>query len=351
MNGLNSSPVEPRVVRWGKWFHRNFLIVLVATYTLAGIAPRVGSVIREYEVGLPGGGVERVSMLLLAVLLFCAAAVIDWEQIAEVVHRPSILAVGLAAAWIGPVLLVVVLGPIISRMGIGQATSGVLVGLALVAAMPVANSSAGWTQNAGGNVALSLGLIVVSIILSPLITPTLLDVTGGILAHEDKERIERVVTQFSGWRFMLWVILPSLVGAFFAWTAGEHRIAAAKPWFRIVTLSTIIVLNYANSSLAVETLWAREKPLVVLVAAGLAVLVSLVGIGLAVVQARLFKLPKRSLLALMFGLSMKHTGLALVLAGEFLKDQPRAILVVLLTTLAQHVVAGLVDQRAHLDDA
>ena len=33
----------------------------------------------------------------------------------------------------------------------GQATAGLLVGLALVATMPVANSSVGWTQNADGN--------------------------------------------------------------------------------------------------------------------------------------------------------------------------------------------------------
>jgi len=42
---------------------------------------------------------------------------------------------------------------------------------------------------------------------------------------------------------------------------------------------------------------------------------------------------------------MKHTGLALVLAGEFLRDQPRVILMVLLTTLAQHVAAAAIDLR------
>ena len=40
-----------------------------------------------------------------------------------------------------------------------ETTSGMMVGFALAAAMPIANSSAGWTQNAGGNVALSLTLI------------------------------------------------------------------------------------------------------------------------------------------------------------------------------------------------
>ena len=46
--------------------------------------------------------------------------------------------------------------------------------------------------------------------------------------------------------------------------------------------------------------------------------------------------------ALMFGLSMKHTGLALILAGAVLSDQPLAILLIVLATLMQHLLAGLV---------
>jgi predicted Na+-dependent transporter len=45
--------------------------------------------------------------------------------------------------------------------------------------------------------------------------------------------------------------------------------------------------------------------------------------------------------ALMFGLSMKHTGLALILAGAVLADQPMAILIIVLATLVQHLLAGV----------
>jgi len=82
---------------------------------------------------------------------------------------------------------------------------------------------------------------------------------------------------------------------------------------------------------------------VIVIAAVMATAVSLVGIFLATVQARLFGLSRPTWIALAFGLSMKHTGLALVLAGSFLQDQPRVILVVLLTTLAQHIAAGAID--------
>ena len=44
----------------------------------------------------------------------------------------------------------------------------VLVGLALVSSMPIAGSSTGWAQTADGDMALSLGLVLGSTLLSPL---------------------------------------------------------------------------------------------------------------------------------------------------------------------------------------
>lgn len=165
--------------------HRFFLPVLVGVYALAGFFPGPGAVIREFTVTLPGGAEERASMLLLAVLLFCAAAVIQWSQIVDLLERPSMLLVGLVTAWLGPALVVVLLGPLLPWLGGSELTSGMMVGFALVAAMPVANSAAGWTQNAGGNIALSLGLIVLSILLSPLATPNLLKLMGWALTASD----------------------------------------------------------------------------------------------------------------------------------------------------------------------
>ena len=51
----------------------------------------------------------------------------------------------------------------------------------------------------------------------------------------------------------------------------------------------------------------------------------------------------------MFGLSMKHTGLALILAGAVLADQPLAILMIVLATLMQHLLAGLVQWWSAMD--
>ena len=54
------------------------------------------------------------------------------------------------------------------------------------------------------------------------------------------------------------------------------------------------------------------------------------------------RLDAETRLALMFGLGMKHTGLALLLAGAVLAHERLAILMIVLATLAQHLLAGLV---------
>jgi predicted Na+-dependent transporter len=54
----------------------------------------------------------------------------------------------------------------------------ILVGLALVASMPVAGSSTAWSQNTDGDMALSLGLVLLTTLLSPLTTPAALHAVG-----------------------------------------------------------------------------------------------------------------------------------------------------------------------------
>jgi hypothetical protein len=55
-----------------------------------------------------------------------------------------------------------------------------LVGLALVPAMPIAGASTAWAQNANGSVILSLGLVLLTTLLSPL------TITDQLTRHESE---------------------------------------------------------------------------------------------------------------------------------------------------------------------
>jgi BASS family bile acid:Na+ symporter len=322
---------------------RHFLWALLACYALAALWPALGIALRRWEwtASQIGGVPLSVPLILLSVMLFSAALLTDVSQLRLVSRHPIVLLVALALVWVGPVLLVLAAGWLVPWAVDGRATAGLLVGLALVATMPVANSSVGWTQNAGGNLGLNLALVVVSILLSPWVAPTLLSLLGMSLSDEERAYCEALVSQFSGAFFIIWVILPTAAGLVGRYLLTPPRVAAMGGWFVLASAAALVLLNYINAALALPKIHESPTPLVAATAL-LAVALSMVGLVFAWLLTWLLRLKPPTRSALMFGLSMKHTGLALILAGAVLADQPLAILMILLATIVQHLAAGVV---------
>jgi len=80
----------------------------------------------------------------------------------------------------------------------------ILVGLALIAAMPIAGSSTAWAQNANGNLALSLGLVFFSTIVSPIITPVAFKIFGEMASDEHEKILQGLAAYGSGAFLGLW---------------------------------------------------------------------------------------------------------------------------------------------------
>ena len=315
--------------------------LLIACYLLAVILPGPGIAVRDWSWSSPHfGNIPLASLLLLAVMLFVAAVLADIEQARIVFRQPIIVLMALLAVWLGPSLLTVLVGRILPATVGGEPTVGLLVGFALIASMPVANSSVGWPQSAGGNLGLSLTLVVVSILLSPWITPQLVSLLGMSLG-ESRQQCELLVNQFSGSFFIVWVILPTAAGFAARQILPTSSIELMRPILTLVSAAALLMLNYINSVLALPK--ASGSPISVLITtAVLATSLAAIGIALALAITWFFGLRSETRTALMFGLSMKHTGLALILAGAVLSNQPLAILLIVLATLMQHVLAGVV---------
>ncbi|NOY41796.1 MAG: hypothetical protein GXP26_08170 [Planctomycetes bacterium] len=343
MASTDSSNGTRRLTAFASWVHTNFLWLLVASYLLAAVFPGPGLAIRGLSVTQPSVGVVTAPMLLLALLLFCAAVVVRWSRVQNLLQRPAVLLLALVAIWVVPAGFVGLLGWALPLLLGEYVTPGMMVGLALVAAMPVANSSVAWCQNARGNMALGLGLIVMTIVLSPLAAPQMLKLMGLVLSEQETAQCERLVAQFSGTFFIIWVILPSIAGVVVNRLAGPDRIDRARGAIRLVSAMALLTLNYTNASLAMPKVFDGEGAETLLVSAVLAVSLSMLGLVSAWVLSCLLKLDRASGIALAFGFSMKHTGLALVLAGEVLHEEPRVILIIVLATLLQHIVAGGAD--------
>ncbi|MEM6654372.1 MAG: bile acid:sodium symporter [Planctomycetota bacterium] len=325
---------------------RHFLWLLLACYALAAVLPGPGDRLANWHPFADGwlsGGVG-LPIVLVAVLLLLAAASTDIAALRVLTQRPWLMGVSLAAVWLGPVLAAGAASFVTPLLGDGG-PSGLLLGLALVAAMPVANSSVGWTQQSGGNLAWSLGLVVLSILLCPWVTPSLLRLAGLALTPDEASRVETLVTQLTGITFIVWVLLPTAVGLTLRQLIGGVRIDRCRLPMQLTTAFVILLLNYLNGARVVTGLGNQLPSLRIVFAAGLGTLaLSLIGVVLARALADTLRLDAATHTALRFGLSMKHTGLALGLAASIVGDQPVAGLVIAIATPMQHLVASLIDR-------
>jgi len=326
----------------GRFMRRHFVWLLVGCYVLAAIWPDPGLAMRNWYLPIRiDDGHVTFPLMLLAWMLFCAALMTDLAQIRVVLRHPLLLCTAVAAVWVGPALLVVAAGWAVPLLVDNESAAGLLVGLPLVAAMPVANSSVGWVQNTGGNLALGLAVVVLSISLSPWATPQLLEWLGKSLSPGEQKSCEELVNRFSGWFFMIWVILPTALGFFSRYVITPQRIAAAANYIAVASATALLLLNYINSALALPEAGKFGFGLLSVTIA-LAVALSIVGLALGAAISYGLRLSSTAGTALLFGLSMKHTGLALILASAVLHDKPLAILLIILATVSQHLLAALV---------
>ena len=292
--------------------HHHFLWLLVGTYALAGVAPAGG----RWLFGLAGtqevfGNAVRLSvpMTMLGALLFAAGFAIRGEHLRGVFRNPLALAVGLVASVAMPVLVLITISPLLSLWHDPVEARDLIVGLAVVAAMPVAGSSAGWCRAADGDCALSLGLVLLSTLLSPLTTPLAFDAAARLIPGDANGALSQLAGAGGAGTFVVtWVVLPTALGLVFRWLVSGARADAAGPWVKGITSIVLLALCYANASTCLPDVIANpdwDFLALVTVAAGLTCGIAFAtGFGVA----RTVRADPSRRAALVFGVGMANNG-------------------------------------------
>ena len=139
--------------------HRYLLGFLIGSYFLAAVFPHVGLVIRHATLGDVSALGYRVTLsapvLMLAFLILNAGFGVRTGRLSGLVQHPLTLLAGLTANLVVPVIYVYAVSQTLKAWHNSQEVQDILVGLALVAAVPIAGSSTAWSQNADGDLALS----------------------------------------------------------------------------------------------------------------------------------------------------------------------------------------------------
>jgi BASS family bile acid:Na+ symporter len=335
------------LARFSHFLHRNFIWFLMSSYLVAAVEPRAGLAIKDVSLGrfhLFGEHIHiSLPMLLLALLLLNAGLGVQTERLRHLLRRPWSLLAGLAANLFIPIAYIYAVSHSLRLWHNPDEVQNILVGLALVAAMPIAGSSTAWTQNANGDLSLSLGLVLFSTLLSPLTTPVTFDLVEHMAEGKYAIALENLETQGGGAFLAICVILPSLLGIAVRPVVGEPRINAAKPTLKLLNSLNLLVLNYSNASVSLPQAFVERDwdflTVTLIIVVGMCILAFTAGWLLG----RLFRVEMPQRVSLMFGLGMNNNGTGLVLATVALSQFPHVMLPIIFYNLVQHLVAGSVD--------
>jgi len=277
---------------------------------------------------------------MLGVLLLNAGLGADAARPRDLLRRLPLLASGLASNLVIPLAFTAAVAVVLWPWPDPEEAQCVVVGLALVAAMPVAGSSTAWSQNNNGDLSLSLGLVLLSTLLSPLTTPVILRASSWLTTGEYAAELRMLAASGTSAFLLLCVVLPSMLGVLGRRFIGGGRIDAARPRFKLVNSVTLLLLNYGNGAVSLPQAVAYPDWDFLAVILALAVTLCVTSFACGWWLGRLFGADQSRCTALMFGLGMNNNGSGLVLAGMALTALPRVMLPIIVYNLVQHLVAG-----------
>jgi bile acid:Na+ symporter, BASS family len=325
--------------------HRHLIWCLVACYCLGALCPSAGIWIRECEIEMPvfDGMSPSLLSVMLGLLLLNAGLGLDHEHLVHLRRNWRVLIVALVAGILLPLTYLLGLSWLLG--GFDTATRlPLLLGIAVIAAMPTAGSSAAWSQNADGNMAMSLGLVLFSTLLSPLVAYGVLQFLTETMANQGGQATTKFASQMAATFLTLWVIVPALVGMLIRRLLGQARAKKLKHHVKLVNLINLLLLNYSNASLALPSLIEKPDPSLLVTAILISLGLAIVSFGAAVPISRVFREQRPERASLFFGLGMRNNGAGLVLVATVIPEPEIVLLPIILYNLIQHLGAGIVDR-------
>ena len=323
---------------------RRLLWIMLLAYALAAGRPEPGLALRSVTPLHLGGVALPLQAGLLATVVFNAGLTARTEALPALLRHPRALLVGIAANALLPSVLLAVGAVAADGWHNPHEAQSLLVGLALVGAMPVAAGATVFAQGSEGNATLTLGLVIGSTLLSPLTIPLGLHLGGflasGPYAADLHAAAEHACSAFA----VLAVVLPCALGLLLGRLLTAHRpalLVAALPVVKAVNLAVVVLLSYTNACGGLGQVVARPDPdFLLLVAVAAAAMCGGSFLTGWVLAGRL-GLPRADAIALAYASGMNNSSAGAVVAVTRLPGNPAVLVPILAYSLLQKVLASL----------
>ena len=239
--------------------------------------------------------------LAIAFIMFGVALGIKKDEFVEITNNPKSVFFGVLSQFVllplFTFLLILVIKPL----------PELALGMLLVAASPGGNVSNFFSQQSGGNVALSVSLTAIATIASVIMTPFNFEFYGGL--YLDKQHIQEITIEF--WPMFKTVftilIVPLIVGLGIATKFPEVTKKIIKP-VRHISFLILVVFMIVAFSKNVDVFKAYYKYIIVLV-----LLHNGISFLVGYLTGKLARLPIKDIRTITIETGIQNSGLSLVL--------------------------------------
>lgn len=318
------------------WNNRSMrlILALILTYVVATCLPAPGVWLHGLVLEVPVLALQvTVSNFVLACLLFCAGLTVETARMPRL--SASLLSASMLTTWLLPATIGGLACLICAQL---QFPTHILLGMIIAVSMPIANSTVGWTHLAGGNLPLAFALVLVGTISAPFIAPLLMQFLIGNLLDPNILNTALIPVRQLSLFLALWVVLPAMCGLATGLYSRHRGVVWSARWLRTISIGCLLLLNYLNASTALPHI--RDEELVLLALGGI-LFVNLATVWGAWLVLRSLKISTPVAVAVTLACGMRNTGVALVLTGSQFQLDPVVVMTILIHTLVQHLVAGI----------
>lgn len=244
--------------------------------------------------------------MFLGIAMFGMGLTIKMGDFQVVFSRPKEILIGCLAQYTVMPFLAWILAVVLRLL------EDLAQGVILVGCCPGGTASNVITYIAGGDVALSVGMTIVSTLVAPLATPALVYMLAG--AWVEVSFIAMVLSVVKV------ILVPVLLGILIRSILGKQiqKISELLPLISVVSIVMII-----SGIVAVNADKIISCGMLVL---GVVILHNLCGMGIGLAAAKLLKVPYDKVTAIAIEVGMQNSGLAISLATANFAANPLAIL-------------------------
>lgn len=270
--------------RFCDWVTRYMAVIVLAAAVAAFVWPEVMDVVKTSWISA-----------LLGCVMFGMGLTLEWKDFAGVFARPKEVSIGVVCQFL---LMPGIAWCLVRLMNLPPELA---IGVLLVGCCPGGTSSNVITYLAKGDVALSVGMTMVSTLLAPIATPLLVKLLAGAVIPVNFWGMFLSIVQV----ILLPIVLGLLIKRFFpGFTA---RATGYLPAFSSLVITIIVVAVVAVNA---EKLHSCGWLVIAVV-----ILHNLCGCGLGYAAARLLKLGGQKAATVSIEVGMQNSGLACSLAA------------------------------------